>query len=302
MKGTDSNHLPEMSIQGNGAPAGRAKRKMPGIFIRGGRYQVDTHYRNHRIRASFLTREAAEANLMKAKSLIDEGKWFDKKTESQVTLGKFSKEYLQHCQKIGQRGVRQKASHIKRLLSYFGADTLLGRIGKKDIETYQAERLSRPGGKGEPVKGHIVNRELSTPRHLYSKAIEWNKASINPCRSIKKAKEPRSKSFFTAEEVQKLIEAAPCPMKEIIILAADAALRRSEILGLEWERIRLQEGYIESRTQKSKRSQISNFDCSLHSSIDTAVFVLQSKTTPFITETETTIMNSFLDSTAMSLI
>ncbi len=53
----------------------------------------------------------------------------------------------------------------------------------------------------------------------------------------------------------KLSSAIRSPLKEIILLAAHTGMRRSEILSLEWSRVKIREGYIEltSSNQKNKK-------------------------------------------------
>ncbi len=173
---------------------GRPRRRLPGVKQIGNKWWIDTRYRGHRIREGYLTKEAAEFNLQKARTLIDENRYGEVKHRIDITLAEFSKEYLEWCRKIGQRGIRHKASHFRSLLEYFGSDTYLHRINKKQVECYQAERLSKPGSRGFCPKGHIVNREVATLRHMFSKAVEWGKSAANPCKGVKKLEEPRSES------------------------------------------------------------------------------------------------------------
>jgi hypothetical protein len=59
------------------------KKKNPkGIYPRVNRWRVDTRYKGQLLKDSFATLEMAEENLRKMKSLIDEGRYLEKKQES----------------------------------------------------------------------------------------------------------------------------------------------------------------------------------------------------------------------------
>jgi hypothetical protein len=64
------------------------KKKLPsGIAPRGIRWRVDTFYKGVRIRETCATPEMAETNLRKIQTLIDEGRYLEKKREPKDTLG-----------------------------------------------------------------------------------------------------------------------------------------------------------------------------------------------------------------------
>src|SRR5262249_20411848 len=120
-----------------------ARRKVePGIRKRGRRWAIDTYYRFHRLRESFATYEAAEANLRKLKTLIDEGRYIDAKRQSSETLGQLKERYLGWCEGIGQKARASKKSHTERILRHFGQETLVAKLTKADIEAYQASLRS----------------------------------------------------------------------------------------------------------------------------------------------------------------
>ena len=88
------------------------KKLSPGIRPRGSRWRIDTFYRGHRLRESFATLEMAEENLRKMQTLIDEGRYLDKKKESTVTLAELRDRYVAWCRGERQKTVDDKEDHL----------------------------------------------------------------------------------------------------------------------------------------------------------------------------------------------
>jgi hypothetical protein len=120
----------------------KRRKKIPGINQRGSRWQIDTLYKGIRLRDNCATPEMAEANLRKMKTLVDEGRWLDKKRKSIVTLGEFTDRYLKWCEDILQKDYKSKNQRLRVFESEFGRDKLLADVSTSDIEQYQAKRLS----------------------------------------------------------------------------------------------------------------------------------------------------------------
>jgi len=72
-----------------------SKKKLPpGIAPRGNRWRIDTFYKGIRIRETCATPEMAETNLQKIQTLIDEGRYLEKRRQPKETLQEFSERYL----------------------------------------------------------------------------------------------------------------------------------------------------------------------------------------------------------------
>jgi site-specific recombinase XerD len=122
----------------------------------------------------------AETNLRKLMTLIDEGRYLEKKREPKETLGEFSERYLEWCKDVGQKAYDSKEQRINLVAARLGKETLLGKITRADIERYQGERLSTPGQSKAQVKPATVNRELAALKHMFNKAVEWKVVDDNP--------------------------------------------------------------------------------------------------------------------------
>jgi integrase len=239
------------------------KKKKLGVFKHGSKWRYDTYYRGHRLREAYATPEAAEENLRKVKTLIDEGRYLEKKRISDVTFGEFKTRYLDWVEKIGQRTAYDKKLYFIPLTAHFGKNTLLHGITKADVEEHQAKRKSMPGKRVKEIKPATVNREIATLKHFFSKAVEWKVLSDSPARGVKMFKENNRRLRFLAVDECKVLIAA-CPLTKlrrddppfpillwIVTLALNTGMRKSEVLTLQWENVHLREAYLELPDQKS---------------------------------------------------
>ena len=64
----------------------KRRKKIPGIYQRGNRWQIDATYKGIRLQERCATPEMAESALRKLKTLIDEDRYLDRKRESQETM------------------------------------------------------------------------------------------------------------------------------------------------------------------------------------------------------------------------
>jgi len=229
------------------------QKRIPGIYKRGNRWQIDTFYKCIRLRDNCATPEMAEANLRKMKTLIDEGRYLDKKHESKETLEEFAERYLKWCEDIGQKAVDSKRSHVESIQTYFGKDTLLSKITRADIEKYQATLMSSPSQRKASIKPATVNRRMACLRHMISKAVEWKVLADHPCRGVKQFKENnRRVRFLTVEECNILLDACPSStLNQVVELALNTGMRKSELLHLEWDHVNVHQEFLEILDQKN---------------------------------------------------
>jgi integrase len=237
----------------------KRRKKVPGVYERGNRWQIDTFYKGIRLRDSCSTPEAADASLRKMKTLVDEGRWLEKRREVKETLGEFAKRYLKWCEEIRQKDLRSKKQRIGVIEEKLGKDTPLGKITRGTVEKYQAERLSSLSHRNTPLKPATVNREMAALKHMLSKAVAWGVLLLNPASGVKLHKENnRRLRYLTPEECKALLDACPsATMRQIVTLALNTGMRKGEILNLIWENVNLRERFIEITEQKNgERSTI----------------------------------------------
>jgi integrase len=227
--------------------AGRACAFEPAVRLSG-----ITFYKGARLRETCATQDMAESVLRKMKTLVDEGRYLEKKREPKETLGEFAETYLEWYKGIEQKAYDSKEKRVNLLVGRLGKESLLRRITRADIERYQADRLSTPGQRRPQVKPATVNREIAALKHLFAKAVEWNVLEDNPATGIKLFKETgRRFRYLTPDECQRLLDASSSTMKRVVTLALHTAMRKSDILNLTWEGVNLRERFIELVNQKN---------------------------------------------------
>ena len=100
------------------------------------------------------------------------------------------------------------------------------------IEQYKAMRLKEGSAPAS------VNRELACFKHLYTMAIKWRKANVNPVKEVKLFKEKLGPvRVLSRDEEKKLLDAACDHLKPIVVTALNTGMRKGEILRLRWNRV-----------------------------------------------------------------
>jgi integrase len=67
-------------------------------------------------------------------------------------------------------------------------------------------------------------------------AIKWGKATSNPVKDVRLARENNQRIWFLSyEEENRLLQACKAPLKPVVITALHTGFRMSEILSLTWE-------------------------------------------------------------------
>ena len=106
----------------------------------------------------------------------------------------------------------------------------LADISPFDLERYRRQRKQL--GREEVT----INRELAFLRNLYTMAIAWGKATENPVKKVRFARENNGRiRFLTLEEEERLLGSCGGQLKPLVITALHTGFRKSELLSLTWE-------------------------------------------------------------------
>lgn len=225
------------------------------IYRKGDSYYTDVRHHGQRRRKKIgKNRQVAEKILQKILgdlTLSDHGIMSDEK----ITLRNFAVEYLAaKKQTLRPLSYTRVASIFKvHLLRAFG-HLYLYDIGPEKYYAYQSKRL------GHSASNASLNRELSVLRNMVTTAISWKKLKVNPLAGVKQLKEsPGRTRFLNADEIKKLLANCPPPphpLRDIIVTALCSGMRKSEILGLRWEWIKLEERIILLPNSKTNSARI----------------------------------------------
>lgn len=81
-------------------------------------------------------------------------------------------------------------------------------------------------------KKTAANREVALLSHMFTKAIRWGLADINPCLGVERNKEKPRDRYITDEELMKLRECATQALRIMIDVAYLTGMRRQDIFSI----------------------------------------------------------------------
>src|SRR5262245_10914627 len=231
-------------------PGQRAKRKAWGFTV-----QADG--RQKRVYKSKWTKDDAEKALAAFLLKVEHSK-----PTCGITLAEATERYL--ATKARKRTLKNDERILNHLKSAFGADTALEDLTASRISEYKGTRLATKVGNSDAERlltAAAVNRPLALLRHLLRTAHEeWEILPAVP--KIRLEKEPQGRlRWLTEDEIRKLLDACSKSrnrdLRAAVVVALNTGLRRSELLGLTWDRVDLSRGVIRLEVTKSgKRREV----------------------------------------------
>ena len=203
--------------------------------------------------ATFDTKAEAQRWANGIEGDMARAKHIDTREADRTTLLKALNRYLEEVTPE-KKGEKQEKVRINRWIKHPLAEKSLGAITSSDIAAYRDERLK------QNVATATVRLELAVISHLYTVAAkEWHMAGLqNPCTNIRLPKGSKERDRRpTTLELKKIYEAAAeihFELPIIIELAADTAMRRSELILLRREQIRGKVIYLEDTKNGERRA------------------------------------------------
>lgn len=219
------------------------------IFKKNEKWYIDYYFEGRRVRECVgVNKKVAEQALAIRKAEITQGKYNFKQNKASIKFEDFTEAYLEYS-KANKKSYGRDVSCIKALSSYF-KEKRLSEIAPWQIEKYKVKRA------GE-VAQSTVNRELECLKHMFTMAIKWGKAIINPVKEVKFFRVDNiSLRVLTNEEEQRLLDNSSDHLKPIIITALNAGMRLGEILVLTWDKIDFDERTITVEYTKNREYRI----------------------------------------------
>ncbi len=172
------------------------------------------------------------------------------------TLGEVAEEYLRYKADHGKRSLADDTRIVRaRLLPAFGAGLPIRRLTAAAVAQYEKARMAMTTARGgRKVSAYTVANELGVLRHLLRLARRWGYVETVP--EIVLPKRPRGRlRFLDGDEIARLLaacqESRNRVLYAVVVLALHTGMRKSEILGLEWERLDLSSARIRLDRTKS---------------------------------------------------
>jgi len=169
-----------------------------------------------------------------------------------ITFAELSHEYIPFAERTkSESSVKSEKCTLKKLLEYFG-DRKLTEITSHDIERFMEKR-------GKDVSPSTVNRSYALLSHMLSKAVDWGYMEVNPCRRVKKLKEPPGRIRWLSDtECERLLEEcarSKSPLiYEIVFTALNTGMRKGELMNLTWDDVDFEQRLI--AVKKTKTNEV----------------------------------------------
>ena len=127
-------------------------------------------------------------------------------------MDEFAKEYFAYYQANRRpQSVQRHKTAYRALQPTFGHQRLAD-ISPLAIERYKRQR------QGAGVSGVSINRELAFLKHLFSKAVEWGKASDNPVKKVRLYREDNARTRFLTDNEEASLLACCRPQLMPLVL------------------------------------------------------------------------------------
>ena len=183
---------------------------------------------------SFLVRKDAEKWARQIEADMDKGSYINNTLSEKTTFGELIERYLSEVTPL-MRGAKADTIRLKAILRRSIAKENMATLTPSKIAKYRDERLL------EIAPGTVV-RELAYFSSIINHARrEWGINTSNPVLSVRKPAQPQGRSRVLSYEEERLLLQACEPKanrniytRPFVILAIETAMRRGEILGLNW--------------------------------------------------------------------
>lgn len=150
-----------------------------------------------------------------------------------------------------------RKGHIERLRRVFG-DMRPGVVKPMHLARYRDERARKSGKVA-------ANMEISTFSAVFSKCVEWGFLNLNPCKQIKRLRQPARDRYMTDEEFVLLRENADELIQCVMDVGYLSGLRLGDILKLRRSDIKGNELHV--TTQKTGKKLIFTIEGDLEAAL-----------------------------------
>jgi len=204
---------------------------------------------------TFETRKDAEAWARKIEREIETGTWRDSREAESTTLFECLERYINEVS-IHKKGYRQEVHKANVIARHPVSSMFMASIRGADIAKFRDARLK--DGKAAST----IQKELALLSHLFNTARrEWSMESIsNPVQFVRKPKVDNARNRrLEGDEEQRLLKACSPGFHNsniwllpLVILAIETAMRKSELLALEWKDIDFEGHVLKSKNKDPK--------------------------------------------------
>ena len=188
--------------------------------------------------------------MAKKKAEAVEGRYELPSKKPTPKLEEFAKEYFAYY-----RANRRPRSVERHETSYRAMYPTFGYVRLADITPLALERYKRQR-KEDGVSEATINRELAFLKNLFTKAIEWGKATENPVKKVQLYREQNGRTrYLTEDEEARLLAVCSPQVRPLVITALHTGFRASELLSLIWQDVDFRRGVVMVRAGYAKNGE-----------------------------------------------
>ena len=167
------------------------------------------------------------------------------------TFAEFLEEFRMNFGSWSERTWRGNAGTLKKLQREFGREKLR-HIRPRQIQGYLMRRRKEDG-----ITEATANRYLATLKVMFGAAKLWDYLDESPTDGIKMLKEQsKIPHALTEDELGRLIDNCSGLVRDVVIVAADTGLRRSELQRLRWDDVDFEHRMLTVKQSKNRKYRV----------------------------------------------
>ena len=147
-------------------------------------------------------------------------------------------------------------SRVGQPVRIFGDSKHASSLNLGDIERYRTLRSQEESfwRKNDTVSQATINKEISAFKSMLNMAVKYGKIESNPIAKAVLLRDNNVRErIISQQEFENLLSHAPAHLAPVITMAFYEPMRRDEIIGLTWDEIDLNAGFIRLYVTPDKR-------------------------------------------------
>ena len=221
----------------------------------------DEHCKRRRESTGSGHRAFAKELLTKRTDEVNQRKKFPERYLPEIKFSDFvDNDYLP----LHAKGMKDERN-IKRICEVFKkrfGSKYLHEITSAMVLQFKKERIGK-------AADNTINNELNYLSGVFTKAIEWDKATLNPVHRVKRFRSKERKRILEIWEQKALIMAAanekmPPHLLPLIVFDLNTGLRKGELLSLKWSDVNYESVQILIRAENAKSNRSRYVDLNRH--------------------------------------
>jgi len=221
----------------------------------------DEHGKRLRESTGSSHRAFAKELLTNRKDEVNQRKKFPERYLPEIKFSDFvDNDYLP----LHAKGMKDERN-IKRICEVFKkrfGSKYMHEITSSMVLQFKKERLGK-------AADNTINNELNYLSGVFTKAIEWDKATLNPVRRVKRFRGVERKRILETWEIKALIAAAasekmPPHLLPLLAFDLNTGLRKGELLSLKWSDVNYESLQILIRAENAKYNRSRYIDLNKH--------------------------------------